>query len=48
MARSEALVPIKAEVLNLQLGNEDVSVWLHFSTKGYVCHGKSSEARSPL
>ena len=48
MAKSAALVQIKAEVFNLQLGNEDVSVWLHSSTKGYVCHGKPLEARSPL
>lgn len=48
MAKSAALVQIKAEVFNLQLGNEDVSVWLHSSTKGYVCPRKPSEARSPL
>lgn len=48
MARSEALVRIQAEVFNLQLGNEDVSGWLHSSTKGYVSHGKPSEERSPL
>lgn len=48
MAKSAALVQIKAEVFNLQLGNEDVSVWLHSSTKGYVCPRKPLEARSPL
>lgn len=44
MVRSEALVQIPAEAFNLQLGNEDVSEWLHSSTKGYVSHGKPSEA----